>query len=130
MRSLFIASVFLLASHVDALAIDLPDYPVEAICSSRGDRFGSVAKKFCISEEQYARDRLKYGSEMPDGNLIRWDALPNEAQTDCTNETKFSLVNRANSVIVSPYVHLEECVVHAYRILLTRHPVPDAHFQR
>ena len=95
MRNLFIASMILLASQAEAFAIELPNYPVEIICGVRGAKFGVVAKKFCLSEEQYTRDRLLYGSAMPDGKLVQWNMLPDEEKIKCDDETR-TIINSAN----------------------------------
>ena len=127
MRNLCIASMILLASQAEAFAVELPTYPVATICDLRGAKFGSVAKEFCISEEQYARDRLKYGSAMPDGRKIQWSDLPDEDKARCDNETRTTVVNSNNQGVVTPYLHLEDCVVHAYRVYFQKHS-HDAHF--
>ena len=120
MRNLIFAPVILFASQVEALAIQLPNYPVEAICNERGAKFGAVAKKFCISEEQYAHDRLKYGSLMPDGRPFQWDTLPDEVKTRCDDETRVTVLTSANRAGASPYVHLEGCIIHDYRVYLLK----------
>ena len=126
MPNLILTSMILLASQAEAFAMELPNYPVETTCGVRGAKFGAVAKKFCISEEQYARDRLQYGSTMPDGKPVQWNLLPDEEKTKCDDETRMIVVNSANQGGLSPYVHLENCIIHAYRVYLMKHRIPDA----
>ena len=120
MRNFLLTPVLLLAFQVEVLAAQLPSYPVAAVCDEKGAKFGAVAKKFCISEEQYAHDRLKYGSSMPDGRPFQRDTVPDEVKTRCDDETRLTVLKSVNPGGVSPYVHLEGCIIHDYRVYLQK----------
>ena len=116
MRTLFNASVILLALQGEASAAKLPYYPVVAICGEREARAGLDANLACVRDEQQAYENLRNNDVLPDGRGFIWSVLPDKVTNRCVFETNRNALR--NRTELSPYMYLERCVTAAYVVYL------------